>query len=388
MAALDRGELDEAERSARLGLAVLDSMYPRRLSAVLNSHSAVEALGLLRSGRALDPAVRIDPTAQRRLTDEANGCDVDSVVASCESAGISVVVRGEGSYPARLACDPEAPEVIFVRGDIGLCERRAVAIVGTRRATAAGRATAAELGRELARRGVAIVSGLASGIDAASQRDLDGIAGAAAIAVVGSGLDVPYPRSNEALWERIAARGALISEWAPGVAPEAWHFPLRNRIIAALSEVVVVVESRETGGSLITARAALDRGVDVMAVPGSVHCRAAVGTNRLIADGAGVVCSVDDVLTALDLSSPRLVRPDEVDPDPSLHRFGPTAVATYRHCRERPRTLDQLADIVDASLIEIARAVVTLEHHGLLADSNGWFESVGSRLVSAGEGSG
>lgn len=377
--------VDVSERSARVGLATLPSMYPRRLSALLRHHSGVEAVETLRCGGKLHPESGFRPDVIARLRSEVAGLDIADAVGSCESAGISVVVRGDPLYPARLLFDDEAPEVIFVRGDLRVCERRSVAIVGTRRATAAGRATAADLGRGLAERGIAIVSGLASGIDAASHRGADSVDGAAPIAVVGSGLDVVYPRANEALWQRVATTGLLMSEWGPGVAPEAWHFPLRNRIIAGLAEVVVVVESRETGGSLITARAALDRGVDVLAVPGSVHCRAATGTNRLIADGAGVVCSVDDVVDVLELTSsmpspPPRSRCEQL----SLDLYGDLAAAVHRYCLERPLTIDQLVELTGSSLIEVARAVVALEHDGLLADSNGWLESVGSRLLSRG----
>src|SRR6185312_13567930 len=125
------------------------------------------------------------------------------------------------------------------------------------------------------------------------------------IAVVGNGPDRPYPRVNAALWGAVCGRGLLLTEWPPGTTPEAFRFPLRNRILAALSEVLVVVESRERGGSLITAQAAMERSIDVMAVPGSVRNRAAAGTNHLLRDGAAPVTEVDDVLVALGLDTRR-----------------------------------------------------------------------------------
>lgn len=386
-------DTDHDERLARLTLASLPSMYPRRLAAVLREHSGIDALDALRGNGRLRDGVVASAAALTQLRVEAREHDVDTVVSACDASGVLFAIRGDDHYPARLRRDPEAPEVLFHRGDLGLCDRRTVAIVGTRRSTAAGRATATELALGLARRGIAIVSGLAAGIDAASHRHLDQVPDAAAIAVVGSGPDVAYPRTNEALWERLARTGVIISEWGPGAAPEAWHFPLRNRIIAALAEVVVVVESRESGGSLITARAALDRGVDVLAVPGSVHCRAASGTNRLIADGAGVVCSVDDVLDALGLISPTAddrdatewvagaASPELDDALSRLDRYGPLGIDIYRLCRERPHTIDQLVETTRARLIDVARVAVQLEHDGLLADANGWLEAVGSRLV-------
>ena len=134
-----------------------------------------------------------------------------------------------------------------------------------------------------------MVSGLAKGIDGAAHRGVMRVDGTRAVAVVANGPDSPYPRQHRELWHDVATSGLLISEWPPGTEPEKFRFPMRNRIIAALSEVLVVVESRERGGSLTTAREALERGVDVMAVPGSVNNRAAAGTNQLIRDGASPV---------------------------------------------------------------------------------------------------
>lgn len=404
------GDADRAVRRATIVLASLGAMYPNRLREILRFHRADEALALLQASRHLHPT--LESSRHRGALDllraQAVAADVEAIVESYESMGVRAVVRGQCEYPTALTEDPDAPEVLFAQGDLSCLHRRRVGIVGTRNATAAGRATARQLGRELAAAGIAVVSGLARGIDAAAHLgvgdalcDGSGSEIGDAVAVVGSGLDVVYPRSNRVLWESVARRGLILSEFPLGSPPEAWHFPLRNRIIAALSEVLVVVESRESGGSLITARAAADRGVDVMAVPGSTHSRAAVGTNRLIADGAGVVCGVDDVLVALDLhhrpiGQQRLdvwgTHPSVGDPrggaaiepraqfetlDPAIR---PTAAAVFDICADRPVTLDQLVQSSGAGLLDVARAVALLEHCGLLRDSNGWFESQYSRL--------
>lgn len=425
------GDRDLDIERATIVLASLGAMYPNRLRDILRFHPADEALALLRTSQHLHPAIESSrhSGALDALRAQAGASDFESLARGYEAYGVRALVRGQPDYPAALAQDPDAPEVLFARGQLSCLNRRRVGIVGTRNATAAGRATARQLGRELALAGVAVVSGLARGIDAAAhhgvgdamangsasggvddpvadaERPADAVTdcrdvGGAAIAVVGSGLDVIYPRSNRELWESIAQRGVLLSEFPMGSPPEAWHFPLRNRIIAALSEVLVVVESRESGGSLITARAAADRGVDVMAVPGSTYCRAAAGTNRLIADGAGVVCGVDDVLAALDLhhrplgqqrldlwgahssadrdvgdtTGPRLWF---ADLDPAVRD---AAAAVFDICQDRPVTLDQLVRSCGAELMDVARAVAALEHCGLLRDSNGWFESQYSRL--------
>ena len=183
----------------------------------------------------------------------------------------------DDAYPAPLRLDPEPPAVLFARGDLSVLDGRRAGVVGTRNATTAGRETARELGRALAGEGVVVVSGLAKGIDGAAHAGALAVDGAPRSAVVGNGPDAPYPRVNASLWAEVCRRGLLLTEWPPGTAPEPFRFPLRNRILAALSEVLVVVESRERGGSLITAQAAAERSVDVMAVPGSVRSRAAAG---------------------------------------------------------------------------------------------------------------
>lgn len=396
--------LDSEERLARIRLACLPSMYPNRLRSILCHHSGTEALELLRRSCRLHP--EIESTARAiafdRLRAEATAIDqTQPPLGEADNddppkgsvVGCDAVVLGDSEYPSVLAEDPEAPEVLFYSGDLNLLSMRRVGVVGTRNATAAGRATAVQLGSELAAAGVAIVSGLARGIDAAAHRGVREAGATAAVAVVGSGVDQVYPKVNRALWEWVASDGLLVSEWPPGSSPEAWHFPLRNRVIAALSELVIVVESRESGGSLITVDAALQRGVDVMAVPGSRYCRASAGTNQLIAEGAGLVRDIDDVLMALELS--HCSRATSSAPhrrrDESAHQLrlpgfrepgqlSASAAAVLTVCEERPVTIDQVVAETGIGVIEVARSITELEHADLIRDLNGWIESTGSRL--------
>lgn len=219
--------------------------------------------------------------------------------------GIRVVRHGESAYPRPLLDDPDPPAVLYVAGNLGVLARRRVAIVGTRNATNYGKDVSRELGRHLSEHGVAVVSGLALGIDGAAHEGALVPASGAAVGVVGSGLDVVYPRRHARLWERVRQRGVLLSEAPLGAAPEPWRFPARNRIIAGLAEVVVVVESRRAGGSMHTVRAALDRGIPVMAVPGPLRSLGSEGTNQLIAEGAAPVTDYDDVIVALGLATTR-----------------------------------------------------------------------------------
>jgi DNA processing protein len=229
--------------------------------------------------------------------------DVAESWAVLTSAGIRAVRRSEDGYPGRLVGDRSAPEVLFVRGTVEQLEGPCVSIVGTRSATHYGLDVSAELGAELSAAGVVVISGLASGIDASAHEGaLAPSEPAPPVAVVGGGVDVVYPARNARLWGRVEAVGGIVSEAAPGTPAEGWRFPLRNRLIAALADVLVVVESHQTGGSMHTVSAADERGVTVLAVPGSVRSPASKGTNSLIAEGCGVARDTADVLAALELA--------------------------------------------------------------------------------------
>jgi DNA processing protein len=323
--------------------------------------------------RLLTPAVR---AAWRASGDRR---DPDEWAARCRRSSIRVVSARDQSYPAVLVNDPEPPAVLFVRGDLSVLERRRVGVVGTRNATRAGRETAFELGRELATAGVVVVSGLAKGVDGAAHSGALRADGAPPAAVVGNGPDQPYPRVHAQLWEEVCRRGVLLSEWPPGTVPEPFRFPLRNRILAALCEVLVVVESRERGGSLITAQAAIERSVDVMAVPGSVRNRAAVGTNQLLRDGAAPVTSVDDVLLALGLDTRRVAVP-AYDPRPMPRGI---AAAVLERCRRDPCTLEEIVVELGLPLADAAMTLARLERTGWVQESGGWFEPVVSWLERA-----
>jgi DNA processing protein len=228
--------------------------------------------------------------------------DPERMRARMESTGLSAVCRHDPAYPERVAQLPDAPSPLFIRGDAGLLAHVAstpsVAIVGARKASTYAIEVAHELGRGLAASGVPVVSGLALGVDGASHRGA--VAGRGRpLAVLASGADVPYPRSHRALYEQVAASGAVVSEMPPGTPPWRWAFPARNRIMAALVEMVVVVEAKLESGTLITAEFATDLGCQLGAVPGRVNAAGAALPNKLIVDGAKPILGVEDVLDAL-----------------------------------------------------------------------------------------
>ena len=296
-------------------LAGLDSMTPQRLQRLLRGRSAEEVFADLRAPRARlvsrlmhaegAPDQRNPRTAQIVNTWRRASVDTDPAFVWERLVASNTVAyrRGSPGYPSRLVDDRAAPEVVFVRGSIAQLDRPCVALVGTRSATHYGSGVAAELGADLSDAGVVVVSGLAAGIDAAAHEGaLAPERPAPPVAVVGGGVDVVYPASSNRLWARLELAGGILSEAAPGAAPERWRFPLRNRLIAALAHVVVVVESHKGGGALHTVTAADERGVTVLAVPGSVRSPASEGTNSLIADGCGVARDAADVLAALELA--------------------------------------------------------------------------------------
>jgi DNA processing protein len=249
--------------------------------------------------------------AAPEVPDELERLDAGRIRTAAADAGLAAVCRHAAGYPERLRDLPDAPAALFLAAERDAVERlsraaggtvsggpTAVAIVGTRRASAEGNEIARALGRGLGAAGVGVVSGMALGIDSAAHAGaLD--AGAITIAVLASGADVPYPASKRSLYRRIAGQGCIVSEMPPGFTPFKWCFPARNRIIAALAQTTLVVEAAERSGSLITAEIAADLGRDIGAVPGPVMSWRAAGTNALLRDGATLVRDTRDVLDAV-----------------------------------------------------------------------------------------
>lgn len=228
--------------------------------------------------------------------------------------GARLLLWGGPDYPASLRDLPDAPPVLWARGDTGLLSRPMVAMVGARNASSLGLRMARRLAEGLGQAGQVVVSGLARGIDAAAhEAALD----SGTVAVMAGGVDVIYPEENAHLAAQIAAKGCLLSEHPPGLQPQTRHFPQRNRIVSGLSRAVIVVEAASRSGSLITAKNALDQGREVMAVPGHPFDARAAGCNQLLRDGATFVRHVADVAEALGLQG-GFVQTDTAPADPPL----------------------------------------------------------------------
>lgn len=352
----------------------------------------VSALPAAAYGAALAAMPKVGPARLRELLTRSapehawavagdRRVDVAEVWKAYEDAGVCVQVLGNPGYPPALAEDPEAPTVLFSQGDLGAIDGPRVAIIGSRRCTRYGRDVAFDLGRDLARVGVHVVSGLALGIDGAAHLGVlaAGDGAAPPVAVVGSGLDVVYPRAHAHLWRQVGEAGVVLSEAPLGARPEPWRFPARNRILAALADVVVVVESRAKGGSFHTVQAADQRGVPVMAVPGPVRSPASCYTNELLVSGSAPARDVDDVLVALDLlgrGPSRRREHDATSSEAASSPDDPHQATLLEAMGWQPASLDQLVVRTGLSPGQASVALARLEVGGWVVGQAGWWEQV------------
>jgi DNA processing protein len=296
---------------------------------------------------------RVEALSEERLLEEL-------LLADCWAC-----CRHSELYPQSLRDASDAPWALIGRGDAGLLDGiepfETVTIVGARRATTYGREVARELGRELAAAGMVVVSGMAFGIDACAHRGA--IDAGRTIAVLGCGPDIAYPASHRSLWRQICERGLVISEFPPGATPWRWTFPARNRIMAALAGMTVVVEAATRSGSLITTDLAADLGRDLGAVPGPVNSRASAGPNGLLAAGAHVIRDAQDVLDALLGPGRRQIEPAHPVLDPDLQ-------IVLAAVEEGNSTCDAVATATGLSGPAAATALSRLELLGYLTCSN------------------
>src|SRR5712691_10644013 len=269
-----------------------------------------------------------------------------AVGARLQQLNIRALTLLDDEYPLRLTQVADPPPVLFVRGRLQPADTQAVALVGTRRATSYGHAVAERLSRELAAAGVTVVSGLAKGVDTTAHRAAVQ-AGGRTIAVLGNGLDQVYPPENTNLARQIveSGAGAVLSEFAPGVPPDAVNFPRRNRIISGLSAATVIVEAGERSGALITADFALEQGREVFAVPGSIFSPMSIGPNELIKQGATPVTSAQDVL---DILSPQSSAPSPETLARDVPELPPQEMAVWQALGGEPRHVDELARTLSA----------------------------------------
>jgi DNA processing protein len=288
-----------------------------------------------------------------------------------EKLGVRLVVRGEAGYPPALETIHDPPYLLYVRGELRHDAIR-IAIVGSRRPTRYGQRVATGLGLGLAARGAEIVSGGARGIDTCAHLGALEEAGRT-VAVLGSGLDNPYPPENRELFERIARHGALVSEFPLGREPRPENFPQRNRIISGLSVAVVVVEAAKRSGSLVTAGHALDQGREVLAIPGPVDAGRSEGCHRLIQDGARLVQNLEDIVSELppDLRQALAPRPLAPRTPPVASSIAAAATSDEEAVlalldEVEPLQLDALAQRAPFGIARLQAALFGLELRGAI----------------------
>jgi DNA processing protein len=272
-------------------------------------------------------------------------------------------------FPELLRQIHDPPRALFLRGaaDADVLAGPAVAIVGARACSPYGAQVARMLGRELAAAGLIVVSGLARGVDGEAHRgalEAEGVT----VAVLGCGIDRDYPAAHAELARRICERGLVVSEYEPGVEPAPWRFPARNRIIAGLAAVTVIVEARERSGALITADFALEDGREVFAVPGEITGSLATGTNRLLRQGATPLTEVDDVLELFGLAASQRPRAPTV---------GASAAAMLERLADGAASADELTRATGLEPGPLAAALAELELAGLVAEADGRYRGVG-----------
>lgn len=350
-----------------------------RLRRLVEQHGgAGAALEAVLSGRA---GVEVPPAATSQLRG-GDAARIEADLAWLAEPNHHLLTWLDEDYPALLRESPRPPAALFVRGDPGLLWHPQLAMVGSRNPTAGGADIARAFAATLAGTGLAITSGLASGIDAAAHRGALQ-AGGRTVAVVGTGVDLAYPASHAALTDEIAASGAVVSEFPLGTAARPPHFPLRNRIIAGLSLGTFVVEAALRSGSLITARLAGEAGREVFALPGSIHNPMARGCHRLIRDGARLVETAGEIIEELrplaqalagrlraDLAPDALDDPGTVDAGPGSDGAGRLADPDYRSLWQAlghdPQPVDVLAARSGLTTPQISSMLLLMELDGLI----------------------
>lgn len=359
------------ELTAWLRLSMAPGLRPGALRAMLNAFGLPGAI--LEQPFALLAAATDEASARAALA--SPGADfaryLDAALAWREEEGNAIVTLDDPAYPPALLTMPDPPSLLYVKGRLDLLHAKAVAVVGSRSATPQGVEDAERFARALSLAGLAVVSGLALGIDGAAHRGALRARGGT-IAVIGTGADLVYPAAHQPLARQIAAAGSIVSEWPLGTPARAANFPQRNRLIAALAGGVLVVEAAMRSGSLITARLANEMGREVFALPGSIHAPLSRGCHRMLKQGARLVETPEEILEELGFAPPPKVgsakstpgKGTPAEPTPSTGTalapvataatdLGPDAHALLAALGYAPATLEMLAartDMPDATL--------------------------------------
>jgi DNA processing protein len=362
----------DEERAAYVALALTPGIGAARMAALLSHFQT--ATGALSAPFALLCTVPGITRAAATAIFEASLASGERALTAVEEMGAGCLLPDDPSFPEALKEIPDPPTLIFAHGDLELLKRPAVAIVGSRDHSTYGAEVCWAVAQRAAQAGIAVVSGMARGLDAvAHTAALD--VGGATIGLLGNGLGVVYPAANRILYRRVSEAGLLLTEFAPGERPGVGAFPRRNRLISGLARVTVVIEAAEGSGTLITVGTALAQGRDVMAVPGSITSPTSRGTNRLIRDGAEPLLEVEDLLAHYPEAggAGEAVRADN-RAEKAL--FPPADLLPMERVvldvlRNGPAGLDDVVNVSGRNAPEILAAVSSLELRGLVVEAAG-----------------
>lgn len=377
----------DKERLYRLQLAALTEVMPQAGRCLLGEFGDAERICTLENAEIERLVYLKEEEKAELMAAKKRGLPI-AMAEQMEKLAIHMICIDEPGYPAKLRMLDDAPYALFYRGSLPAEDKKHVAVIGARNCSDYGRRTATYFGRELAKAGVSVISGMARGIDGMAQEAcLD--AGMESYALLGSGVDVIYPPSNKALYNRLIKSGGVISEYPPGRESLPFHFPMRNRLISAFSDLLLVVEAREKSGTFITVNYALEQGKDVYAVPGRIEDELSRGCNRLIAQGAGVAHCIEEVLLALTDSEQRERRviefPERTERAPAPlaeeqpdERWAEEPGSFIRKCLlDAPMTAQELYGRLgkpDMKIQELLSLMMQLEIEGLVLCRGGRYE--------------
>jgi DNA processing protein len=353
MDSLEKGRLSILHGTPGLGNKILAGLLAKFASCEEIFHASPIALqGLL------------PPTVAVALQERRRRLDAVQIAAEMDKLGVDIVLLGEERYPPQLRHIHNPPPILYMRGRVELAPTPGLAVVGSRRATQYGRKTAREFAKQLASRGLTIISGLARGIDSqAHQGALE--AEGNTISVLGSGINIIYPRENAALYREISERGLVMSEFPWNTPPLANHFPMRNRIISGLSLGVLVVEAQQKSGALLTVEFALEQGREVFAIPGPITSPYSMGTNQMIKEGAKLAAGAEDILEELPGYQPDASAADQLR-QPSLPWHDEAEQLLLRHMDYERRHRDELLRVSGLTCGDLSLALLKLELEGIV----------------------
>ncbi len=348
-----------SDRRYWLGFSLVPEIGPKRIHQLLTYFDSLASAW--EAPEAQLQQAGLEQHARANLLRVRKEINLDAQLARVEQAHARLLTLADTAYPPLLKTLDAPPLVLYVLGDLTPADERCLAVVGTRKATAYGRAAAHQLSKQIAAQGVTIISGLAHGIDSAAHIGaLDG--GGRTLAVLGTGIDRIYPRDQQELAQRIRQHGAILSEFPLGTPPEARNFPRRNRVISGLALGVLVVEAPENSGALITAAAAADQGREVFSVPGNIFNPASRGNNRLIQEGAKLVLDVQDILDEFNIAYSNVqtrVQTQRLAPD------NPVEAEVLKCLSADPLHIDELARTLQMPVQMVSAILTILELKGL-----------------------